>query len=785
MDIVTLLRAAARRQKWGLAGMFALVFILSLSVVTAITVSDHSGRHIADEMERLGYGDITAWTSGAADTEALAEEIGALEDVASVGVQPLIYAGYTANGHHSDNEGQLLPFQTGQYDYRFLNDELIGYQSVEAIDPGEIYVSPALRESFDLSIGDELRFELSRDGGTQIFQVKGYFEDPFMGSSMIDMKSFLISEADFASAAEQISQTSDFNILGRTGAMLHILQETGSSHSVSELNQDMNAHTGLAQYTEFVYSDTSIYGFMMILQNIFTGFLTAFSAVLVLISLVVMGHSISNTIEQEYKDLCILKTLGCTSRRLRLVQLLLYLTVIAMGLLFGLLGAVPAANVAARLTVTSTGMLMPAGVSLGRSLLFCVVILSLFALFIYLKTIKIAAIAPVSGITGNQSVQSRHTTVTSALVPGRLTLSLALRQLFSGKRRYIGICFVAVLLSFFAAAIGRMNTWLGPEGEGLMNAFSVAEHDLGVQPLADADMEEVEQIILAYSPIESTYELAMQSVSVNGVDYTANAIDRPELFHILAGTASTESDQIVITEFVAADLGIGIGDTVTVAGNNGEAVYTVSGIYECANEMGANIGMSRAGYEQISSGDPYIWCRHYILSDSRENEALAAELQDLYQVELSVHTNSWSGLDGIVNTMHLLLIGMYGIMAVFILVVIALTGTKFLNAEQRDMAIYKSIGFTSNRLRLAFALRFGIVVAAGSAVGTGLAGILADPILGTLLTRFGIGTFHTSFGLADSVLPPAVITLLFLLFAYAVAVRVKRVALTTLIRIDG
>lgn len=58
---------------------------------------------------------------------------------------------------------------------------------------------------------------------------------------------------------------------------------------------------------------------------------------------------------------------------------------------------------------------------------------------------------------------------------------MALRQLTAGARRYSGACIVAILLVFFASMIGRMDTWLGADGKGMMDAFNPADHDIGVQ----------------------------------------------------------------------------------------------------------------------------------------------------------------------------------------------------------------------------------------------------------------------------------------------------------------
>ena len=295
------------------------------------------------------------------------------------------------------------------------------------------------------------------------------------------------------------------------------------------------------------------------------------------------------------------------------------------------------------------------------------------------------------------------------------------------------------------------------------------------------NMGKIENIISSYSQIEDTYELAMQRVTVNGINYTANAIDKPSFLHILSGNACNADNQIVITEFVAHDLGIGIGDSVTVKRETRSYTYTVTGIYQCANEMGGNIGMTKEGYGKIGNVNTYIWCHHYILADASVSNTIMTYLQKEYPFDLAVHTNSWSGLDGIVNTMHLLTIFMYAIVAIFIAVVVGLTSSKMLFAEQRDMAVLKSIGFTSLKLRISFAIRFGIVVAIGAVIGVVLSCILADPVVTILLKLFGISKFESTLGFGNGILIPFIIIVLFIVFAYIFSNRIKRVAMITLI----
>jgi len=228
--------------------------------------------------------------------------------------------------------------------------------------------------------------------------------------------------------------------------------------------------------------------------------------------------------------------------------------------------------------------------------------------FIALRTARVDRITPLQAIreAGRASRKAASTLFRKEGLP----FWLALRRLASGWGRYLGACAVALLLAFFACLVGRLNAWLGPNGEGMMDAFNLADHNLGVQIFRTLTVEETEEFITARTPIVDRCLLAMPNVTVGGTDYTINVIDQPERFHILRGRTCADAGEIVLAEFLAADLGVDIGDpvTVSVGGNAGE--YTISGIYQCANGMGANLGMSREGYERLGEVRRELWRTH-------------------------------------------------------------------------------------------------------------------------------------------------------------------------------
>ncbi len=57
---------------------------------------------------------------------------------------------------------------------------------------------------FGVGIGDTVSFAIARNGGTVTLVVAGFYEAPFMGSSMIGMKGFLVSSEDYEAMTGQI-----------------------------------------------------------------------------------------------------------------------------------------------------------------------------------------------------------------------------------------------------------------------------------------------------------------------------------------------------------------------------------------------------------------------------------------------------------------------------------------------------------------------------------------------------------------------------------------------------
>lgn len=783
-----LFRTGMKKHKGSLIGIFFLLFLAALCLCTVLTVSFQGNRYIREELSRSGFGTITAWVSNVPDLKSLSDSIVSQDGVRDVSLEKLIFSSYVGNDTESDSEGQLIPWEEGEKSYQFFREDLSGYDKApEKIGPGEIYISPSMDSVLGIGIGDTLTFPIARDGQEMNFTVAGYYEDPVMGSAMIGMKGFLISDLDYEEIT-RIIEAKGSDALAREGAMLHITEDDESGMRISELSRRLTENTSLSQYTEFIHSADTMTDFMSILSNAFCAFLAVFVLVLFFIVLVVLSHSITSMIERDWTNFGILKSLGMTTIQLIRQQTMLYSLAVFSGLIFGMAGAVPVIGLVSSMLVTTSGVLIPAKLPIS----ICFLVLGTFGIllvgFAWVKLKKIYMIFPMAAIRGEQKEEFRKSKSRTKdfrkqkrKIPVKgMLIYLAVRQIFTGKRRYVSACIVAVLLTFFASMAGRMNDWLGPRGQGMMDAFNPADLDIGIQVLGEHSKEEIEEMVHTFSEVTDSYALAMPNVSVNGTNYTANVITEPERFHISRGKTSQEADEVVLTETAAADLGAKVGSQVQIRGDTGTKEFTVLGIYHCANDMGANLGMSRKGYLSIGADDPRIWCYHYFLENPSQKQAITQALEKTFRGDVHIHENTWPGLSGIISAMHLMLAVIYVLCVVFICVVTVLTGDRILKVEQKDIGIYRAVGFRAQNLRINFAVRFGLVAVGGAVVGMLLAALFTDPLVSKVMRIAGISNFSSAPSVGTVVLPGIAVAGMFFGFAYLAAGKIKKEDLSVL-----
>lgn len=780
MKYILLLRKNIKKQKGVFCGMLILVFIITMALCAVLAIGENSKVYEREQLDRVGYGDVTSWLIEQPGVEELVHQIQVLCGTDKISRQKIKSAPYKAGGKINENGGWLAVYEPENYNYYIYNENLTGIQkNPKKLKEGEMYVPPSFSTLYGVKIGDQVEIQIAGEKKTEKFTVKGFFEDPFMGSAMMGMKTMLISRTSMEKIGQEALEAGE-NSTVIDGEMLHIYQKPDDSKTTNEFLKELNEDTDIRQYTSGTYQRSTIEGFMLIAQNIFVGFFLVFVAVLIVVAVLVLSHNITTGIEQDYANMGVLKALGFTNRDLWWIKMCQYLFSVVLGMVLGIPAAVPVVRFINHLIIPATGLLIPETLPMGVCAVFLGGILLLLFLVIFAKTAKIGKITPIRAIRGGMQDVYFKSRVMTAIYKRGLYFHLALRQLLSGKKQYISAGIVTALLVFFLSLTARLGAWIGPDGTGLMQTFNTVTYDIGVAYTDTQDREELKNEIEKWmdkeAGVESSFLYVMKNASIDHIDYLMNVNEEPERYNLLRGHTCKYDNEILVTETVAREIGKDIGDTVEVDYNGNSAKFMISGVYQCANDMGANFGISKDGAKRLGLTDERGYYTYYVLHDPDKVDAMLNELKDKYDDRIRLDDpNSWSGLSSIVSALDAFRVLMYVISMLFIFVVIIMTGSKILYQEKNDFGIYKSLGFTSFKLRIMFALRFGIVSAIGGVVGIILSAGMTDPIVEVFLQSCGIAAFSSSLAPFAMIRPAVIVMGMFILFAYFAAGKIRKV----------
>lgn len=788
-EMICLLKAGIRSGKSEFFSILLLTFFTSLLLTVVITMNGNTKKRDLEAMEEAGFYTLLA---GFAESELAIAEVDIAElaaDIQKVESVETVKRGEALSlslelEDGADSRALITSYEASGLNYTVQSGTDMKKLKDVTIQDGEIYVPFCLQALYSYEMGDTIQIK----GTDETFRISGFFEDPVMGSSLMGIKTMLVSQNDLKrlrSAYDPMKQDETklqneeekTSILPMT--LLLIEKSPDCSWTDMQFEQHINQETDFENYAQLTISMSQANGYMMIITKIFAGILTVFVGLLVIVVLIVIGHGLNSALEMEYINIGILKAMGFTGTKLKTGMALQYLLAAAIGMLCGIPSAIPLIHGMNLLMRPVTGLWVSGGLAMKACLPAEFAVFFVIILFLFGKLKKMVKITPIHAIAeGREDIYFRNRFQTEIRKRG-LNVWLALRQLTSHGKQYIGAGLITMILVFFLSIVSALNGWIGEDGESLLQLFVPTDADLEIVYKDEKVRQEVETDIKKRTEIESSFSFWMGNVAIEGSRMQCNVCDAPEEFvTVYEGRTCKYDNEILITEFAAGELGVSIGDMVELTKEEGNAEYIISGYYECGNDMGSNFSISWEGYRRLTGEDPKDWSIQYCLGGDCDVEALRAELEKRYgeKIEVASNRNFFDGIDIIVGAIHAITYVIYVIAAVFVVITISMVCGKIFRREKKDYGIYKALGFHSTALRRQFAFCFAGTAFLGSIGGILLKFLLSDRFAGLLFSMMGCrGTGGETEGIASIVIPCVFVILLSGCVAYQKAGCIRNV----------
>ena len=611
-------------------------------------------------------------------------------------------------------------------------DYLLGADHVVArVEPGTVGVPVYYAAEKGVETGDVVT--VRANGLSREFRVSHIIRDSQMNPAIVHSKRFLVHPADYRELHEQFPET-EYLIEFRLSEPERIQAFTAAYQA-----------SGLPSRGPVV--DQQLFRLLGgISDGIVATVVIVLSLLLMLIAVLCLRFTILATVEEDYREIGVMKAVGMPGRKIKGIYLSKYLVLGGTAALAGFLASRPLTGMLTDNIMEYIGE-APAG-AVG-------VLVPLAAAGVVFLLVYLAARLVVRRFNRISAVEAlRAGAQSDAPRPGRALpvhrAKLLNMNLFLGARdavvrfRHFGLL---TLVFFFAAAISLvplhfLSTIRSPEFISYMGiGRSDIRIDLRQAGESSADFSQVVSRIAADTDVEqfsvlttSTFTLLRESgeeesFAVQTGDFTVFPLD------YLRGEAPTAEDEIALSHLNSNELDKNLGDTLVLSANGLRRELRVVGMYQDITDGGRTAKATFTPNENsVLARTVNLDLAPGVLEDTKAAEYRAA-FGDARVTDLEGYLSQTLG-----TTISQLSTVTGGAITLGLVVSVLITSLFFrmlIAKDTRRIAIMRSIGFSHRAVRLQYLASSLLLLVLGIGVGTLFSNTLGQRVVSFLWSFMG------------------------------------------------
>lgn len=778
-SILKLTLANIRNGKGAFKSIIVLMMLLTFSFSGTVSNDDRLSEARTERFSEAGMPDLLVSVYDDFLTEDMIGDVRKNPYVKDVELKPSLYF---VNAPKVDNEELEIRLTVIPYEdnLRVFDDDGCHFLEDNSLSNGEIYLPYKLKlvDGFHKNATITLQ---TQNGYDETFTVKGYYEDIFYGATTTGHNCCVITRQDHA---RLLTKTDHIDSEQRHLLLSQNLYINGTGElSQTELCKELSRKTPLISTANTARTREMQTASIEMYSNIGTRVVAIFVLLLLTMILITMHNNIRASVEMDQAELGILKSQGFTALQISLVYVLQYTLALIIGAVLGILVSIPACRYLISMWKNLTGILSDTSVSYVKCALMGGVIILICTLFIFISTSKIRRISPVCAIRGAKGEVYFDSRLNTRIRKKPLAFFLALRQLNTRRKSYLGTAFIVTLLTFFIVSIMILV-----QGLNVDQLFTDISGEISINDTNGFRLSDVEEVETAVQTIDSGAALLTESyhrMLVDGEHFAVHAYRAPEdVYKPMKGRVPKYDNEIMLTESVSKQIGKEIGDTVTLSYQGNESEFVVTGYFQSIWEFGLVTivtpdGMQRAGYNEVETA-------YVSVSDTSKQQAIIDLLNTRYEnkmkAEAYIENSTILTYKKVVNIlMYSMSSAIYAVLLTFAAVIVTMVCKRTFIRERTDLGIFKATGFTVGALRMQFALRFTLIALVGSAFGC-TAGILwSRKLITYVLQIVGLSDFTTEYTPAMFILPAMILCLCFFLTAWIASRRIGTVNVRELV----
>lgn len=615
------------------------------------------------------------------------------------------------------------------------------------LDDNSIYIGYYFNIIYKYKLNDTIFLDL--EDGRKEYTIKGFVEDIYFSSPDMGMMDAYFIGNEF----NRLCDNSDKKTVV---CFANLYKENASLETdvydfvMKNISGQLKSDYDLSQSIQSV-NMSLCKSVRTIMANIVAAMMIVFSAIIVIICMIIIRFRINNSIEDDMIKIGSLKAAGYTSKQIVSSMIMQFSIIACISIVIGIALSYPMIPFLSDVLARQSALKWEQGFDLKIALIVFTAILS-FVLFVSFFTARrIRNLHPIIALRGGVETHSfRKNYIPLDRTKGPIPFSLGIKSLLINKKQSVMICIISIAISFsgvFALLMfynSAIDNSIIAETSGQELADILVKIDSQVM-----DNETFLNDIKSRQGVEMAQYYNMTKLNVEGISlitYTMENFDNIITDVVYKGNYPKHDNEIAINGNVAKLINKEIGDTVTIKEQEKEYKYLITGFNQGVSFGGKNALITYEAYNKINS-DFKLDTLYIYLKDNQDVDDYINQLTNEYG-DVIISSQNFRNLVESTVDMYADILSLVGVVLLIVSILIIILVlyfilNSFIIRNKRQLGVQKAIGFTTLQLMNQISFSVMPVIIVGTIIGCVLGKIYCNPIMS--FAQSSMGTSETNY----------------------------------------
>lgn len=770
---MVILKSKIRKNKGQYISFGFIVIIASMMLNLGLVIQRNFGDSFTKKYDKYNTADVFVSMMEQDYKDSYIDDIKKINSVDKVSKEDaiLLNGSYVLNGSDFSMENIFYNFDMKR---EISQVELL--EEKEDVTGRKAYVSYYLKYA-GYSLGDTYTYTVNKK--EYVFKIAGFVEDMEYGAQSLGLIGVYLPEESYSWLKEQTTSSEQAVTIRAT------LTDRSKSKDVNAKVSDLFSGNMTAKYTLSYFDYCKQVRTMT--ASVGGTIIITFAGIIVIVSMLISQFRINNDIEEDMRNMGVMKALGYRGTQIILSTISSYSIIGALASIIGTGLSYVVLPVLRKAFDAQTGFQWVQGFDLISACITVIAVTLLILAASYITARKIRKLQAIMALRGGIKTHNfKRNYIPMDTSKGNVSFLLSIKRLLANGKKNILLALVIFAVTFTGVFAMTMYYNIAVKPQAFKEAL--CEHLASVCFIVnDSSNENLYHDIEEDSRVDQVTYFDQEKISFDNEEMSAFVTeDFSKLSYSLCykGRDPIHDNEITIGNALAESGNFSIGDKITISKGTKTQEYIISGFAQSVDEQGKCVGLTSEGYRKITPDYKEKEMIIY-LKDESKTEAFINEYQKEYKEQISNSIDMVKSARGALkvfkNISTILCIIMILITVALIALILFILTKTVINHTRTDIGIAKALGYTTLQLRLQTAGSFMPLVMIGTALGLLISKLYMNSSIIVVFSAIGVMKLNFIIPIPMILMIGLSVILVTFLIAYGLCGRIKKISAYSLI----